>query len=180
MRPLNRNERLLATLLGALAFLVLNLAGMKWIAGQTANSRAEINRLAGEAAAARTLLKEKPYWNVRQDWVAQHVPQPFDERTSQSQFVQEVQDSLKKFQLTTQQQQPLPTEREGRLAVAGIEVTVEGRLEAIVRWLHKLQQPGSYDLVRSFTLRQAEDGNTMQAVVRLGKVYREGGLAAYP
>jgi hypothetical protein len=180
MRPLNRNERLLATLFGAMAFLLLNLVGMKWIANQTANSRAEISRLKGEADAARTLLKEKPYWNVRQEWVEEHVPQAFDERTSQSQFVQEVQDGLKKFQLTTQQQQPLPTEHEGRLAIAGIEVTVEGRLEAIVRWLHELQQPGSYDLVRSFTLRQAEDGNTMQAVVRLGKVYRAGDLASYP
>ncbi len=180
MRPLNRNERLLATLFGAAAFLVLNLAGMKWIANQTANSRADISRLQGEANAARALLKEKPYWTARQDWVAQNAPQPFDEQTSQSQFVQEVQDSLRKFKLTTQQQQPLPTEREGRLAIAGMEVTVEGRLEAIVRWLHALQQPGRYDLVRSFTLRQAEDGNTMQAVVRLGKVYRAGDLAAYP
>jgi hypothetical protein len=180
MRQLNRNERLLVALLGAAAFLVANLVAMKWIANQTATSRAEIERLKGEATAARTLLKEKPYWTARQDWVEGHLPAPYDEKTSRAQFVQEVQESLKKFQLTTQQQQPLETEMNGRLAIAGIEITVDGRLEAIVRWLHEIQQPGSYALVRSFTLRQAEDGNTMQAVVRLGKIFRAGDLATNP
>lgn len=180
MRALNRNERLLAGLLGGMAFLLVNLVGMRWIASQTAASRAEIARLTGEADAARTLLKERPYWLVRQDWVAQHLPPPYDEKTSRAQFVQEVVDSVQKHQLQTESQQPLETERDGRLAIAGIEITVNGRLEAIVRWLHALQQPGNYELIRSFTLRQAEDGNTMQAVVRLGKVFRAGDLAAYP
>jgi hypothetical protein len=180
MRPLNSNERLLATLFGAVVFLLLNLAGMRWIASQTSTSRADITRLKGEVEAARTLLGERPYWTARQDWIAQHSPSPYNEQTSRAQFVQEVVNSVQKHQLKTESQQPLETERDGRLAVAGIEVTVEGRLEAIVRWLHELQQPGSYVLLRSLTLRQASEGNTMQAVVRLGKVFRSGDLASYP
>jgi hypothetical protein len=180
MRPLNRNERLLATLLGAAAFLVFNLFGMKWVASHAATTRAEIARFKSEADAARALLKERPYWNARQDWVAANPPEPYDDKTSRAKFVNEITDSLKSYQLKADSQQPLETERDGRIAVTGIELSVTGRLESIVRWLYALQQPGSYLLVRSFTLRQADDGNTMQAVVRLGKVFRAGDLASYP
>jgi hypothetical protein len=180
MRPLNRNERLLATLLGAAAFLVLNLFGMKWVSNHTAATRADIARFKSEADAARALLKERPYWNVRQDWVTAHPPEAYDDKTSRAKFVQSVQEGLDRQKLKIESQQPLETEHEGRLAVTGIELTVTGRLESIVRWLYALQQPGNYQFVRSFTLRQAEDGNTMQAVVRLGKVFRSGDLASYP
>lgn len=180
MRELNRNERLLATLLGAAMFLLLNLFGMKWVSSHIAAARGDITRSKGEVAAARTLLEQRPFWTARQDWVAEHPPEAYDERTSRAKFVQSVQDSLNKQDLKTESIQPLETERDGRLAITGIELTVTGRLESIVRWLHALQQPGNYQLVRSFTLRQADDGNTMQAVVRLGKVFRSGDLASYP
>jgi hypothetical protein len=180
MRPLNRNERLMATALGAMLFLFVNLAGMRWIGGQMRDARAEISRLTTESAAARTMLQERPYWLARQAWVAEHPPEVYDERTSRSKYVQDVQAQVQAQKLTIMSQQPLETERDGRLALVGMEVTVQGRLEAIVRWLHKLQQPGRYETVRSFTLKQADDGNTMEANVRLGKVLRSGDLASYP
>jgi hypothetical protein len=180
MRPLNRNERLLVTLLAASAFLVINLFGMKWVAARISETKADISRLKSETDAAQMLLKDRPFWLVRQDWVANHPPAVYDDKTSRAQFVQDVVDGLKKEKLTTEAQQPLETEHQGRLAITGIELTVTGRLEAIVRWLHLVQQPGNYEFVRSFTLRQAEEGNTMQAVVRLGKVFRSGDLASYP
>ncbi|MGH8048378.1 MAG: hypothetical protein ACREKL_14135 [Chthoniobacterales bacterium] len=180
MRPLNRNERMLATLLGAVAFLVINFAGMKWVANRTTMTRAEITQLKTEAEAARNLLKQRPYWLVRQDWVAAHPPAAYDDKTSRAQFVQDVTEGMKKQSLTIEAQQPLETERDGRLAITGIELTVTGKLESIVRWLYSLQQPGNYQFVRSFTLRQSDEGTTMQAVVRLGKVFRSGDLASYP
>jgi len=180
MRQLNRNERMLATFLGAAAFLAFNLFGMKWVASHTAAARADIAKSKSDVAAARALLQERPYWNVRQDWVAAHAPEAYDEKTSRAKFVQAVQESLNKQNLKTESIQPLETERDGRLAITGIELTVTGRLEAIVRWLYALQQPGNYQFVKSFTLRQAEDGNTMQAAVRLGKVFHSGDLASYP
>jgi hypothetical protein len=180
MRPLNRNERLMAATLGALVFLFLNLAGMRWIADRMRETRAEISRMETESAAARTMLKQRPYWLARQDWVAKHPPEIYDERTSRSKYVQEIQASVQAQNLKIESQQPLETERDGRLALVGMEVTVEGRLEAIVRWLDALQQPGKYEAVRSFSLRQADDGNTMEATVRLGKVLRSGDLASYP
>ncbi len=180
MRPLNRNERIMATALGAMVFLFINLAGMRWLSGHLGETRSEMSRLEAESGAARTLLTERPHWLARQAWVAEHLPEIYDERTSRSKYVQQIQASVQAQNLTIESQQPLETERDGRLALVGMEVTVQGRLQSIVRWLHALQQPGKYETVRSFTLKQADDGNTMEATARLGKVLRSGDLASYP
>jgi hypothetical protein len=177
MRPLNRNEQLLALALGGTVFLLLSLFGMRWVADQMRGGRAEIARLETEVAAARRMLEQKPYWLARQDWLLAHQPQPYDARTSRSKFVEEIQSSVTANKLQIASQQPQTDERQGRLATTWIDLTVTGRLEAIIRWLQALQQPGKYEVVRSFTLKQAEDGNTMELHVLLGKIFRAGELA---
>jgi hypothetical protein len=178
MRPLNRNEQLLAFALGGAVFLLLNLFGMRWVADQMRGGRADIARLESDVAAARRLLEQKPYWLARQDWLLAHPPELYDSRTSRAKFVQDVQASLSAHQLQIDAQQPQSDETQGRLASTWIDLTVTGHLEAIVRWLHALQQPGSYEVVRSFTLKQADDGHTMEAHVLLGKIFRTQELAA--
>lgn len=176
MRALNRNEQLLALALGGALFLVLNLFGMRWVADQMRSGRAEIAQLESDAAAARQLLGQKSYWLGREGWLRAHPPELYDARTSRSKFVQEVQSSVTADKLQIAAQQPQADESQGRLATAWIDLTVTGRLEAIVHWLHTLQQPGKYEIARSFTLKQAEDGKTMELHVILGKIFRTGEL----
>lgn len=178
MRPLNRNEQLLALALGGALFLVLNLFGMRWVADQMRSGRAEIAQLESDAAAARQLLKQKPFWTARQDWLLVHQPDLYDARTSRSKFVEEVQASVTTNKLQIASQQPQTDEQQGMLATTWIDLTVTGRLEAIVRWIHALQQPGKYAVVKSFTLKQADEGNTMELHVLLGKIFRSGELTA--
>jgi hypothetical protein len=180
MRPLNRNERLLAGALGAVVFLFINLAGMRWISDQMRVQKAAISQLESDAAATRTLLTQQPYWEARQGWVAAHPPDVYDDRTTRSKFLQEVQSDVQTQGLKIQSQQPLDTDRAGQMSVANIDLVLSGRLEAIVRWLHAVQQPGKYVTIGNFTLKQGDDGNSMQLQVRLGKVYRAGGPSASP
>jgi Tfp pilus assembly protein PilO len=178
MRPLNRNEQLLALALGGTVFLLLNLFGMRWVAGQMRSGRAEIAQLESDVAAARQLLKQKPFWVARQDWLLAHQPELYDARTSRSKFVEEVQASVTTSKLQIASQQPQADEQQGMLATTWIDLTVTGRLEAIVSWIHALQQPGKYAVVKSFTLKQADEGNTMELHVLLGKIFRSGELTA--
>ena len=174
MRPLNRNERLLAGALGALAFLFLNLAAMRWISEQMRTQRAAITQLEMEAQATRQLLKQRPYWVARQEWIAAHPPETYNELQTRAKFQREAQTSLQDKGLKIDSQQPQDTEHVGDLAVANLDLMMTGRLEAIVRWLHAVQQPGKSVSVGNFTLKQGEDGNSMQLEVRLAKVYRAG------
>jgi hypothetical protein len=180
MRALNRNERLLAGALGALLILFVNLAGMRWVADQMHTEGAKIRQLEGETQAARLLMKQRPYWIARREWLDAHPPAIYDDRSSRSKFQQEVQAGILAQKLKIDSQQPLDTERSGDLAVANIDVVVSGRLEAIVRWLQAVQQPGRYMSLGNFTLNQSDDGNSMELQVRLGKVYRAAAPATSP
>ncbi len=180
MRALNRNERLLAGALGALLILFVNLAGMRWVADQMRTEGTKIRQLAGETQAARLLMKQRPYWIARREWLDAHPPEIYDARSSISKFQQEMQTGILAQKLKIDLQQPLDTERSGDLAVANIDVVVSGRLEAIVRWLQAVQQPGRYMSLKNFTLNQSDDGNSMELQVRLGKVYRAAASATSP
>lgn len=180
MRPLNPNERRLAIVLGAVLLLLVNFAAMRWVADTMRTASSRIATLEAEATELNAVLAERPFWIARRDWLAAHPPAPYDERATRSQFVQAMQASLAQHKLKVDSQQPLDTERIGDLAIANIDLVVTGRLEAIVRWLHSIQQPGKSVLVRSFTLKQGEDGNSMQLQIRLGKVYRAAALATNP
>lgn len=180
MRPLNRNERLLAIALGVILLVFVNLAGMRWVSDTLRNTRVRIATLEAESAELKTLLAERPYWLARRDWLAAHPPAPYDERSTRSQFVQTMQASLTKHELKVDSQQPLDTDRVGDLAITNIDLVVSGRLESLVRWLHSVQQPGNYVLARTFTLKRGEDGNRMQLQARLGKIYRVAAAPANP
>jgi hypothetical protein len=182
MRPLNRNERLLATALGVALFLIANMVGFKLMNARLQASKVEIVRLNAEAEQARLMLEQRPYWQARQTWVGDHPPDAYDAATSRAKYVQEVTTSLSENKLKTMAQQPQSDEHDpgGRLAMVSIDLTVQGRLEKMVRWLQALQQPGKYEVIRSFTLKKGDDATTMEMQVRLGKVLRAGDLASYP
>lgn len=180
MRTLNRNERMLAIAFGATLFLVLNLVGMRWIANQLRTLRGDISSQRAEAAAARQLLTQRPYYVAREEWLKTHPLPVYDERLSQSEFVQSVNAGIQSHKLKIISQVPSEAERTGTLAVAKIDLTLNGRLEAIVRWLHAVQQPGKFMFTERFTLKQGDDGNSMELQILLGKVYRLGGSAASP
>jgi len=180
MRTLNRNERLLSIALGTVLFLLLNLVGMKWVSSQMSAARANIDSLQSDAGAEKALLSQRPFWDSRGKWMKAHPPEIFDERTSRSKFIDDIQAGIQAKKLHIDQQQPLETEHDDLLAITLIDLTLEGHLEDIVRWLYSIQQPGAYCLVRTFTLNQAEDGKTMQLQIRLGKVFRTGDMPATP
>lgn len=172
MRTLTRNERMLAGSLGALVILFVNLAGMRWVADQMRTEGAKIRQLETETQASRLLVKQRPYWIARREWVDAHAPEAYDDHSTRSKFQQEIQASVLSRKLKIDSQQPLDTEHNGDLAVANIDLVMTGRLEDIVRWLQATQQPGRYVSLGNFTLNQSDDGNSMQLQVRLGKVYR--------
>lgn len=180
MRALTRNERTLAIALGAVFFLMLNLVGMRWIANQLRSLRGEITAQRAEATAARQLLTQRPFYVAREEWLKTHPLPVYDERLSQSEFVQSVNAGVQSHKLKIISQVPSEAERTGTLAVTKIDLTINGRLEAIVRWLHAIQQPGKFMFTEKFTLKRGEDGNSMELQILLGKVYRLGGSAASP
>ena len=180
MRPRTRNERMLSIAVGTCVFLLANLFGVRWVANEMRTWRRNITRLQGEVATARQVVQEAPYWHARQDWMNAHPLPAYDENQSLATLMQDLPAGIKRHNLKIEGQQPVGTEVNGSLAVVEIDFKLEGRLEDIVRWLHSIQQPGQYFIVRNFVLKQTQGRNTMNLDIRLGRVFRTGDIASSP
>lgn len=180
MRPLTHNEKMLSLAVGTCVFLIANMLGIRWLAGEIRSWRADIEQLETQIAASEQVMEEAPYWNARQEWIASHPLPVFDESQSTAVFLQDIDSGLRQQNLKVDSKVPMAAELFGSLATIDVELKVEGRLEDIVRWLHAVQQPGQYHLVRRFKLNQAGNKNTMQMEIRLGRVFRTGDIVSSP
>jgi len=180
MRTLTPKERMLATVLATVVFLAANLIGVRWIAQQIRASKMTVARLKAENAQVRLLLEEKPYWMARKQWLVEHPLEVFNEQRSGPEFTETVRSSVERHGLTLTRNTLLPLERSGQLVTTLIELDMKGSLEAMTRWIYSVQKPGDDQFLRKFTLKKAEDGNTMELNVVLGKVFTTSEMAVSP
>lgn len=162
-------------LLAVFAFLLFALANIFVIKAYSTMRSGLVDRLTQlrQAVAEYTaLVEEQPYWEARQVWMQKHPLPPHQGRESDSLFVEEMHQSLTKSGLSIDSQQLKDSFRDGELVDSQLELTVKGRLEQVIRWLNEIQKPGSHLVVRSFTLRKLDEGDSMMMRIRLAKIFR--------
>lgn len=180
MRKPTASERRLILMFGAVILVLLNLLVVKWYSGARQKLSAEVRQFEGTLAEYRALMEERPCWEARKQWMLAHPPEPHAGRESDSRFAEEIQRTLTESGLAIDSQQLREAERDGMLVKTGLELSVKGRLEQIVRWLNRVQQPGNYFAVEGLTLKCLDDGATMVGRVQVCKIFRTGGIAANP
>ncbi len=177
MRALTPTERLLGIGLGACVILVATFVLFRWVAGRIQAERAELAELTTRRAEFRSLLDERPYWEARGAWIAEHPLDPYTGRDADSRFAESAQKSIAAGGLEIESQQLQEPERDGELMKTTLDLVIRGDLEALVRWLWTTQRPGSYVRVESFTLKRADEGTKMRLQVKLRKVFRASPVA---
>jgi hypothetical protein len=175
MRKPTPSERRLMLIFGLIIVGALHIVIFRWAMGAKDALSSEVFRLQSAVDEYRLLLAEKDFWEARKQWLAAH---PFDEhhgRQSESQFAEDIQASLQRHGLTISSQQMKESSQAGGLVEAQFEFSARGSLEKIIRWLGTTQQPGHHIAVRAFTLKRLEDGDLMEARMRIGKIFRTAG-----
>jgi hypothetical protein len=171
MRKLTSLERRLLLALGTAAILLLNLVVIRWISAQVRESRAAIETVNRETAEYQLLASERPYWEARQAWLESNQPVSHSGPATDSAFAEKMQSEMRKFNLTIETQQLGQSENLGDWIATPLDLTVRGNLESLVRWLQSTQAPGKFIAVRSFNLRQSEDGTSMVLRIRLQQLF---------
>jgi len=174
MRPLTSKERWLSVVFGGLIFLAGNLFFLKWAGNQIQERRKSLVELKELLAETQQLAAEKDFWEARKSWMEKNPPEAYRGPESDSQFAETVQQSIIGKGLTIQSQDLRAAEKRDALTVATIDLTLEGGLEPMVRWLYETQQPGRYSVFETLALRQAEAGNKMTLQAKLRKVFLSG------
>ncbi|MEI6337373.1 MAG: hypothetical protein WCQ57_02170 [Verrucomicrobiota bacterium] len=180
MRKPTVNERRLIAVFGGLLFLLLNLVVIKWYSSGRQQLSAQVTALEQSVAEYRALLTERPQWEARQHWMQDHPLETHQGREADSRFAEEIQRTLTQNGLSIEAQQLKDSTEEGGLIQAQLEFRAKGRLEQVLRWLCQIQQPGKHLVVQAFTLRRMDEGDTMNAHIRIGKIFRATAGAQAP
>lgn len=175
MRKPTPSERKLLLIFGMMLLGVLHIVAFRWILGAKDVLTADVFRLQAAVAEYRTLIAERDFWESRKQWLARNPFEEHQEHQSDSQFAEQIQSSLKSHGLTINSQQIKESSRSGRLVEAQYEFNIRGPLEKIIRWLSVTQQPSHHIAVRAFSLKRLDEGDLMEAQMRVGKIFRVPG-----
>ena len=140
-------KRLLFILLGMLAFGGLFLGLDQYFKKRDA-LLAERDRLETEWIVIETLFEEKEIWELRSQWLAENQP-PFTSSEQIDQAIYEEALAKEVEGVSTSKQTLMPAVTTPDYIQAGVSLTASGELRDVFRWLHGLNQPDSFRVVRN-------------------------------
>jgi len=123
-----------------------------------------------EVEARRTeaddLLAQKDFWNERSTWLTEKQPVFTKRSEADISLLTLVDDTANTHSVKVTQKQPQePSERAG-LTSSNILIGATGEMAAVLKWLHELQQPGSFISIPSLTLTPNEE-DTSEVIVSM-------------
>lgn len=171
MRTLTPKEKRLFILLLAVVFLVANLIGLPWLQRQQKQLTARITDLRSQQETADVWMKEKDLWTERKTWLDANQPKMTNSGDASSSFLKLLQESAKQNKIKIIDQKLLEPERQSGYQAVSVRMTVNGNMEAIVKWLSTLQQPDKFQAVLKFNLKREGEGDNMRCDLDLARWY---------
>lgn len=151
------SEQRLALVLGAVVLL-----GGSFIALTKLKAwKGRVDTLAMEVETRRLeaddLLSQKDFWSQRSAWLEEKLPQHTIAGESLQKLLDRIDTLASKYEVSLPQKQPgEPVERPG-LTSANVTVTAQGKMKALLQWLHELQQPDEFISIPSINFIPAEE-----------------------
>jgi len=153
MKP--SEKRLLFGLL-AMLFLGAGVIGSDYYFKKRDALLAEKSNLDNEWIKIETLFEEKEVWEMRAEWLGKHQPvftstEEIDQAIFKEALAAEVEG------VTTTKHTLLPTATTPYYTQAGVSLSATGDLASVFRWLHDLNRPESFRVIRNIKVGPDKD-----------------------
>jgi acyl-CoA synthetase (AMP-forming)/AMP-acid ligase II len=113
---------------------------------------AEAATLETEWVEIEALFEEKEIWEMRADWLTQQQPKfTSNEQIDQAIYQEALADKVPG--VTTSKQTLLPTVTTPDYVQAGVSLSASGDLPSVFRWLHLLNRPESFRVIRNLKVQ---------------------------
>ena len=117
---------------------------------------AEQDQLKTDWITIETRLEEKELWSIRSNWLENQQPVSTSPEKMDQAIFQEAQGTDAEG-VTATNQTLLPTHHSPHYIQSGVSVVAEGNLPNVFRWLHRLEQPGDFRLIRNLKVTPAKE-----------------------
>ena len=153
MKP--SEKRLLFGLLGLL-FIGVGVIGSDYYFDRRNELLADRTTLENEWITIETLFEEKEVWELRGAWLERHQP-TFTSTEAIDQAIFKEALAAEAEGVATSKQALLPTVTTSDYIQAGVSLSATGDLASVFRWLHDLNRPEAFRVIRNIKVSPDKD-----------------------
>lgn len=175
LAQLNQRERILALAVGAILFLLVNLAVWSTLFGLSAGARAEYAAQRTARAEQKVYLEEEKTWKRRADWLAKNQP-TLSNPAEASSLLTQVKEFAGKYNV--QIDDPQIGAVETTSSHQSVSATFETRSgwEPLVHFLYDAQRPAGFTVFEQVNLMvDGNDATIMHGRFKIAKWFKPSG-----
>lgn len=155
-------EKKLAVLLGAAGFLIVNLGLYFKLYEPLKNATLrDLGRHQLTLKNADFFIEQREQYADEIEWLEKNVPQTAASQLVEGGLQRFAQTEASRNGLTIERQRILPSEPGQAYHRARVELQVNGKEDALYRWLHRLQTPSEFRAVTCLDLSPKRDDDTL-------------------
>ena len=169
---LSARERTLATIVGVVVFLLLNLFVLSAFSRKQALLREQLAARKNEQVSMQQLLAEREQWEQRDAWLSEKQPKLTDENTAGVQLLDQIRDFARPHEVTLEN--PAISTPARTQWYHSVSVTVETRSswQGLIQFLQTAQAPGQFVVFESANVQiDANDPSQMRGRFKIARWY---------
>lgn len=173
MTTLSRREKVLASLVGGIVAVMLNLFLISFFLQNQARLRGELARREAELKGLQTVLAERPVTEERAAWLKSKQPRlDVDETRAGFQLLDRIKEAAQKHVVKPGRQEPRKGEARAHYISLPVDIEARGAWPALVKFMHELQGPEQFVAFEKANLQvDKEEPTQMQATFRVARWY---------
>lgn len=169
---LSPREKILAGVVGASAFVVLNLVLSKSFASKQATLREQVASRRHELHSMQALLSEREQWTKRDAWLTEKQPPLENENSAGVQLLENIRTVAKKCTVTLDHPALAAPSRTPSYRSVPVTFETMSTWPALIDFLQSLQRPEDFVVVESGTISiDSTDQTKMRGVFRIARWY---------
>jgi len=172
---MNQRERILASVVAAIVFLLVNLAGWSWITGAISGSHEELAARQQTRLEQSVFLKERELWAKRQQWLEQHQPAYKGEGEASTLLDAQIRPIAAKYTILLENPSISAGETTPNYRSVHASFDTKSPWEPLVHFLYDVQQPEAFIVFESVNLAiDSGDPTMMRGKFKVARWFAPG------
>ena len=167
---LSKREKVLATVVGTVVLIVLNLAVISYFMKNQRRLRVELDAKTQQLATNKLLFADREMWTEREAWLKKVQPKLENEGKAAVNLKDEIDEVAKKTNLQVLEPQLGTIERRTQATTVFVTINAKATKEALRDFLYEMQSPERSIVFETANLQFDKDDKTMMhGVFRIAK-----------
>ncbi|MEO7319651.1 MAG: GspMb/PilO family protein [Chthoniobacteraceae bacterium] len=167
---LSKRETILATAVGVVVFLVLNVVVIQYFLKNRARLQIELATKTTLLAKNQERIASQPMWKERDEWLKKTLPKLENEGTAGGDLLNEIRDVATKTSVQALEPQIGTVERRPQMTAVFVTIQTKATKEALRNFLYEIQAPERSIVFESSNLQfDKTDKTQMHGTFRIAK-----------